>query len=124
MYRGERGEGRGERGEGRERRADLAARALSGRGRRQAPLAPLPPFEMTAELDILYEEGPCLVVCKPPGLPTQAPAGIDSLETQIKAMLRGRPGGYDEPYLGIPHRLDRPASGRWFSARAAERPIG
>ena len=61
--------------------------------------------------EILYEEGPCLVVCKPPGLPTQAPPGIESLETRIKAMLRGRPGGYDEPYLGIPHRLDRPASG-------------
>ena len=26
-------------------------------------------------------------------------------------MLRGRPGGFDQPYLGIPHRLDRPASG-------------
>jgi RluA family pseudouridine synthase len=60
---------------------------------------------------ILYEAGPCLVVCKPPGLPTQAPPGIDSLEVRIKALLRGRPGGYDEPYLGIPHRLDRPASG-------------
>ena len=26
-------------------------------------------------------------------------------------MLRERPGGVRQPYLGIPHRLDRPASG-------------
>ncbi len=37
---------------------------------------------------ILYEEGPCLVVCKPPGLPTQAPPGIDSLEVRVKAFLK------------------------------------
>ena len=37
---------------------------------------------------ILYEEGPCLVVCKPPGLPTQAPPGIDSLEVRVKAFLQ------------------------------------
>jgi 23S rRNA pseudouridine1911/1915/1917 synthase len=69
---------------------------------------------MNNAVDILYEEGPCLVACKPPGLPTQAPPGIDSLEVQIKKMLRERliaAGNEIEPYLGIPHRLDRPASG-------------
>jgi 23S rRNA pseudouridine1911/1915/1917 synthase len=61
--------------------------------------------------DILYESDTCLVVGKPPGLPTQAPAGIDSLEVRVKEYLRR---GRDEPgpvYLGVPHRLDRPASG-------------
>jgi RluA family pseudouridine synthase len=61
--------------------------------------------------DILHEDSACLVVNKPPGLLTQAPLGIDSLEFRIKAWLKERdakPGGV---YLGVPHRLDRPASG-------------
>lgn len=60
---------------------------------------------------ILYEEGPCLVVCKPPGVPTQAPPGIDSLEVRIKSFLKRRDAPAHDVYLGIPHRLDRPASG-------------
>jgi 23S rRNA pseudouridine1911/1915/1917 synthase len=62
-------------------------------------------------IEILYEDGPCLVVNKPPGLLTQAPPGVDSLELRIKEYLKGpdqRPGNV---YLGVPHRLDRPASG-------------
>jgi len=63
------------------------------------------------DLVILYEQGPCLVVCKPPGLATQAPAGIDSLEARIKAFLKERDRLPGAVYLGIPHRLDRPSSG-------------
>src|SRR4051812_48764293 len=62
-------------------------------------------------VDILLEQGPCLVVNKPPGLLTQAPPGIDSLEWRVKRFLKERenkPGGV---YLGVPHRLDRPVSG-------------
>jgi 23S rRNA pseudouridine1911/1915/1917 synthase len=65
---------------------------------------------MDAGFDILYEHGPCLVVCKPPGVLTQAPPGIDSLEVRIKRFLQAR-DGVREAYLGVPHRLDRPASG-------------
>ena len=60
--------------------------------------------------EILYEQAGCLVVSKPPGLLTQAPPGIDSLEMRVKTYL----GGSDSPgsvYLGVPHRLDRPATG-------------
>lgn len=60
---------------------------------------------------ILYEEGPCLAVCKPSGLLTQAPPGIDSLEMRIKAFLKEREQKAGKVYLGVPHRLDRPASG-------------
>jgi len=60
---------------------------------------------------MLYEQGPCLVVGKPPGLATQAPPGIDSLEVRIKAFLGRRSGTPEKVYLGVPHRLDRPASG-------------
>lgn len=61
--------------------------------------------------ELLYEEGPCLAVCKPPGVSTQAPPGIDSLEVRVKAFLKHRDGQAGEPYLAVPHRLDRPASG-------------
>jgi RluA family pseudouridine synthase len=62
-------------------------------------------------MDILHEDSACIVVNKPGGLLTQAPLGIDSLEFRIKRLLKERdhkPGGV---YLGVPHRLDRPASG-------------
>ncbi len=62
-------------------------------------------------IDILYEDGPCLVLCKPPGLATQAPPGIDSLERRVKLFLAEREATPHEVYLGVPHRLDRPASG-------------
>jgi 23S rRNA pseudouridine1911/1915/1917 synthase len=74
--------------------------------------------------DILFEDGPCLAVCKPPGLPTQAPPGIDSLEVRIKTFLNRRDNPPHDVYLGVPHRLDRPASGAMVFAtrrRAAHR---
>ncbi|MBO0699384.1 MAG: RNA pseudouridine synthase [Zavarzinella sp.] len=42
---------------------------------------------------------------------TQAPAGVPSLEAEVKAYIKekyAKPAGV---YLGIPHRLDRPVSG-------------
>ncbi len=64
------------------------------------------------KVSILYEDGPCLVVLKPAGVLTQAPPGIDSMEVRIRAYLarRDRREAKDI-YLGVPHRLDRPASG-------------
>jgi len=74
-------------------------------------------------LDILFEDEHCLVINKPPGLSTQAPRGIDSLEMQVRALLQSRvnadmaywqcdPSGQAPAvYLGLPHRLDRPVSG-------------
>ena len=79
---------------------------------------------MPAGFEVLFEDSACLVVNKPPGLLTQAPLGIDSLEVRIKTWLKERyakPGGV---YLGVPHRLDRPASGAMVFAknvRAARR---
>jgi 23S rRNA pseudouridine1911/1915/1917 synthase len=65
---------------------------------------------MNAGFDILYENGPCLAICKPPGVLTQAPPGIDSMVVRIRAYLQARECTNDV-YLGLPHRLDRPASG-------------
>jgi RluA family pseudouridine synthase len=68
-------------------------------------------------LEILYESGPVLVVNKPAGVLTQAPAGIDSLEVRVKDFYRQREGKEGNIYLGLPHRLDRPVSGAIVFAR-------
>jgi len=57
---------------------------------------------MEPGFQILFDDGPCLAVCKPPGLPTQAPPGIDSLEVRIRAFLKQRDNPPCEVYLGIP----------------------
>jgi 23S rRNA pseudouridine1911/1915/1917 synthase len=67
---------------------------------------------------ILFEDNHCVAVNKPAGLLTQGvPAGLPTLEAQVKDYLRRR---YHKPgnvYLGIPHRLDRPVSGVVVFAR-------
>jgi 23S rRNA-/tRNA-specific pseudouridylate synthase len=68
-------------------------------------------------LEILYDNGPVLVINKPAGILTQAPAGIDSLEVQVKAFYRQREQKEGNIYLGLPHRLDRPVSGAIVFAR-------
>lgn len=70
-------------------------------------------------LEILYDEGPCLVVNKPAGLLTQAPRGIDSLEIRVKEFYRQREGieSGANIYLGLPHRIDRPVTGAIVFAR-------
>lgn len=63
------------------------------------------------EVEVLYHQGPCLVVWKPAGVATQAPPGIDSLETRLKQQLARALQPGERNYLGVPHRLDRPVSG-------------
>lgn len=66
-----------------------------------------------SQLEILYEDGPLLVVNKSAGLLTQAPRGIDSLEIHVAEHYRQRDGkaAEDKIYVGLVHRLDRPVSG-------------
>ena len=64
-----------------------------------------------ADLNILYEKNGCLALDKPCGLTTQAPFPLDSLEMRVKNYLRLRDHKPGRVYLGIPHRLDRVASG-------------
>lgn len=70
-------------------------------------------------LEVLYDNGPVLVINKRAGILTQAPAGIDSLEVQVKAFYREREAKEADGniYLGLPHRLDRPVSGAIVFAR-------
>ncbi|MEE3220671.1 MAG: pseudouridine synthase, partial [Planctomycetota bacterium] len=72
---------------------------------------------MSDHVEILYEEGPCLVVLKPSGILTQAPPGIDSMEVRLKSFLSERDNKPGNIYLGVPHRLDRPVSGAMLFAR-------
>jgi 23S rRNA pseudouridine1911/1915/1917 synthase len=61
--------------------------------------------------EILIEDDAVLAVAKPSGIATQAPPGIDNLEVRIKRYLAMPDQKAASVYLGIPHRLDRPASG-------------
>ena len=62
-------------------------------------------------LTILFEDDDVLLISKPGGLATQAPRPFDSLEARIRSYLLGQIPPDRIPYLGIPHRLDRCASG-------------
>jgi 23S rRNA pseudouridine1911/1915/1917 synthase len=71
---------------------------------------------MMGSIHLVAAAGGVVAVVKPAGLPTQALAGIDSAESQVRQLLVGqRAGGpavtESAPYLGVPHRLDRAVSG-------------
>jgi 23S rRNA pseudouridine1911/1915/1917 synthase len=70
--------------------------------------------------DLLWEQGPCLVIAKPGGILTQSPPGIDSLEIRVKQFLKDRDQPSHSVYLGVPHRIDRPASGALVLAKNAK----
>lgn len=67
--------------------------------------------------EVLYEDNAIFGVSKPAGLLTQAPPGIDSLEQQIKDLIKHRDAKGGRVYLGVPHRLDRPVSGAMVFAK-------
>src|SRR5260221_8800183 len=76
------------------------------------------PSELATPLDILCEDGPVLAVNKPAGLLTLgAKPGVPTLERQVKQFLKEKYHKSGNVYLGIPHRLDRPASGVVVFAR-------
>lgn len=57
---------------------------------------------------VLHRRAGVIVIDKPAGLATQAPAGIPSAEAWLRRWLRDTSAG---SYLGVPHRLDRAVSG-------------
>jgi RluA family pseudouridine synthase len=68
-------------------------------------------------MNILFEHPWFLVVNKPTDLLTQAVAGIDSLQTELVRCLKERDPDGANPFIGIPHRLDRVTSGVMVVAR-------
>lgn len=57
---------------------------------------------------LLFERSGVLAIAKPAGLATQAPPGVDSVESWLR---RTRFGAAGDGYVGVPHRLDRAVSG-------------
>jgi 23S rRNA pseudouridine1911/1915/1917 synthase len=74
-------------------------------------------FFSEREPAVLATASGVVAIDKPAGLPTQAPAGIDSAETWLRRWLAAGnlPGANAHEghagYVGVPHRLDRPVSG-------------
>lgn len=71
-------------------------------------------FSSGLEPSVLATASGVVAIDKPAGLPTQAPAGIESAETWLRRWLAAgnMPTAIaHEGYVGVPHRLDRPVSG-------------
>lgn len=62
-------------------------------------------------IPILYEEPHFLLVNKPAGLLTQAVVDVDCLQKQLVQQIKLRDGHSGQPFIGLPHRLDRGTSG-------------
>ena len=72
-------------------------------------------------IDILYEDNHVLVAVKPANMPSQADSSGDmDILTALKGYIAEK---YQKPgavYLGLVHRLDRPASGLMLFARTSK----
>ena len=70
---------------------------------------------------IIYEDNHLLVVLKPPGIPSQEDSSGDpDILTVLKGYIKEK---YHKPgavYLGLVHRLDRPAGGLMVFARTSK----
>jgi 23S rRNA pseudouridine1911/1915/1917 synthase len=62
-------------------------------------------------MEILYHDASILALNKPAGLSTQSPPSFPSVEVWVRQFIAANHTGSDKPYLGVPHRLDRPVSG-------------
>ena len=70
---------------------------------------------------VIYEDNHLLVVIKPPNVPSQADDSQDEDMLSIcKAYLKEKYAKPGEVYLGLVHRLDRPAGGLMVFARTSK----
>ncbi|HDP68670.1 MAG TPA: RluA family pseudouridine synthase [Candidatus Marinimicrobia bacterium] len=73
------------------------------------------------QLKILYEDNHLLVLCKPPGMLVQGDqTGDPTLLEMAKAYIKKVSNKPGNAYLGLVHRLDRPASGVIVFARTSK----
>jgi 23S rRNA pseudouridine1911/1915/1917 synthase len=68
-------------------------------------------------IPVVYEEPHFLLVNKPAALFSQAAGHIDSLQGLLTQQLKVRDAHPGEPFVGLPHRLDRGTSGIMLIAR-------
>ena len=76
-----------------------------------------PAMNRLPEPEIVYQQRGIIVFNKPPGVLTQAPPGIDSLELRARQYLTRDDPAKSKIYLTPIHRLDRPVSGLVVFAR-------
>lgn len=76
-------------------------------------LSPLPGDSVLRSEDLLSLRYNWIAVNKPGGVLTQAPPGIDSIELRVYRWRQSTASreNTSAPYVGVPHRLDRPVSG-------------
>lgn len=76
---------------------------------------------MNKNISVIYEDNHLLVVNKPANIPVQPDiSGDDDMLTLLKQMLKIK---YNKPgnvFLGLVHRLDRPASGVMIFAKTSK----
>lgn len=70
---------------------------------------------------ILYEDNHLLIAVKPPGMPSQADSSGDpDMLSVLKQYVKEKCGKPGEAYIGLVHRLDRPAGGVMAFARTSK----
>ena len=70
---------------------------------------------------VIYEDNHLLIVQKPQNMPAQADASGDpDLLTVLKAYVKEKYNKPGDVYLGLVHRLDRPAGGVMAFARTSK----
>ena len=73
------------------------------------------------KLQVLYEDNHCIVVDKPNNLPVQADSSGDAdLLSLVKEYVKEKYNKPGEAYIGLVHRLDRPAGGLVVLARTSK----
>ena len=76
---------------------------------------------MNQPIPILYEDNHLLVVNKPPNIPVQADSSGDlDMLTILKDYIREKYNKPGDVFLGLVHRLDRPAGGVMVFARTSK----
>ncbi|GIX00332.1 MAG: RNA pseudouridine synthase [Pirellulaceae bacterium] len=68
-------------------------------------------------IPILCEDPSFLVINKPAGWLCQAPPGVPNLQAELAAQIKQRDGHPGNPFVGLPHRLDRSTTGTLLVAR-------
>ncbi len=72
-------------------------------------------------MNVLYEDNHIIVAVKPQNMPSQADSSGDAdFLSMVKAYVKERYGKPGEAYIGLVHRLDRPAGGVMVFARTSK----
>lgn len=69
------------------------------------------------DLSVLREETSFIVLNKPTGLLSQSTYGVESVLFRVRRMLKEREASDREPFVELPHRLDRGTSGILLAAK-------